>query len=213
VKRDNYQLMAVKMRGKFLEYDQRAIINKFSLKSDADYIYLNYISRPYRINRHTGAVEWSEDGFNTANEAGFNEVMPIYDLLCDSAPGCRLSGRFGNIRNSARLGHTAMTSSGALYSDVAGVFDGKTELLSRACERLGGVCTPPGDVAYMMNTFDCLPVILRFWEGDEDFGASLSIFWDENVLDFIRFETSFYLIGHLLKRIREEMENIERENA
>ena len=211
MKRDNYMLMALKMREQFLKYDQRAMIDKFSLKADSEYIYLNYVLRPYRINRQTGAVQWSADGFATVHDAGHNEVMPIYDLLCDSAPGCKLSGRFNNIRNSARLGHTGMTSSGALYTDAAGMFDGKTELMSRACERLGGVCTPPGDVAYMMNTFDCLPVILRFWEGDEDFGASLSILWDENVLDFIRFETSFYVVGHLLSRIREEMENIKKQ--
>ena len=211
MKRDNYKFMAVKMREKFLDYDQQAKTEKFSLKADSEYIYINYVLRPYRISRLTGAVEWSTDGFLTAHEAGHNEVMPIYDLLCDSAPGCRLSGKFTNIRNSARLGHTGMTASGALYSDVAGVFDGKTELMSRACERLGGVCAPPGDVAYRLLTFDCLPVVLRFWEGDEDFGASLSILWDENVLDFIRFETSFYVIGHLLARIREEMENIDKQ--
>ena len=36
---------------------------------------------------------------------------------------------------------------------------------------------------------------------DEDFPASLQVFWDQNVLDYIRFETTYYQVFCVLRRI------------
>lgn len=69
----------------------------------------------------------------------------------------------------------------------------------------GGVREPVGDVAYRLPTFDFLPVIVQFWESDEEFPASFQILWDENVLDFMHYETTYYTAGHLLARLEEVM--------
>jgi hypothetical protein len=51
---DNYDLQ-VDIAGKiFLEYDQKQLIRKFDLESDAQYIYLTYLNTPCRIHRKTG---------------------------------------------------------------------------------------------------------------------------------------------------------------
>ena len=80
----NYEITRNQMRGEFVKYDQENMIRKFSLRNDASYIYINFMSREYRIDRKTGVVEWSENDFSTSVEADFNESMTIYDILCYS---------------------------------------------------------------------------------------------------------------------------------
>ena len=46
-----------------------------------------------------------------------------------------------------------------------------------------------------------LDLRLCFWAEDEDFPASLRLFWDKNVLDYIRFETTYYASGFLLDEL------------
>ena len=51
-----------------------------------------------------------------------------------------------------------------------------------------------------------LPVVLRFWESDDEFPASLQVLVDRNILEYMHYETVMFAIGHLLERVREEME-------
>ncbi len=48
-------------------------------------------------------------------------------------------------------------------------------------------------------------MLLQFWEGDEEFEPKVMILWDENALEFLHFETLFYLQEDLLKRLSEKM--------
>lgn len=70
---------------------------------------------------------------------------------------------------------------------------------------LGGRREGRGDVAFRLYPFPFLPVLFQFWSSDEDFPASLTILWDENTLDFVRYETTYYIAGHLLRRLLELM--------
>lgn len=45
-----------------------------------------------------------------------------------------------------------------------------------------------------------MPVVLQFWDADDEFDAALKIMWDTNTLDFMHFETTFYAANHLLQR-------------
>ena len=61
MKVSNYEITRNRMRDEFIKYDQEKMIQKFSLKNDRQYLYLDFMGRPYRINRKNGVVEWSED--------------------------------------------------------------------------------------------------------------------------------------------------------
>lgn len=52
---------------------------------------------------------------------------------------------------------------------------------------------------------DSLPVILQFWESDEEFPPVLKLMWDENILSYMHFETTFFAAGHLLERLGDLM--------
>ncbi len=198
----NYETTKRRMQAAFLQYDQTAMIRRFRLRHDGSYLYLNSLARAYRINRRSGLVEWSGDGFAVAEEAGFNETMTFYDLLCNARPDAKLAGEFINMSQLTRL----QSGSHAPGSMLGGTqFDHRDAELARACEALGGAKTTKGDVAYLLPLLDCLPVVLRFWSSDEEFPASLQLSWDRNTLDFLHYETVCYAAGHLIHRLREEM--------
>ena len=147
-------------------------------------------------------IKGAKDGFQTAEHAGFDESMTIFDVLCCSKPGCHLSGEYATVTNLPGIANISAPGTGT-YAETARIFANNCDALRRACERLGGSAQKVGDVSYRIPLFDFMPVILQFWDADEEFDAALKIMWDTNTLDFMRFETTFYAANHLLERLKE----------
>ena len=66
--KSNYEQMKRQMQAHFLDFDQHEMIRRFSLKYDEAFLFMDFFARPYRINRHSGLVEWSENGFERLPE-------------------------------------------------------------------------------------------------------------------------------------------------
>ena len=203
----NYKIMRNQMRGEFVKYNQEKMIKKFSLRNDEDYIYIEFMRREYRIDRKTGVVEWSEDHFSTGVEADYNESMTIYDILCYSKEDCRLSGNYcpvNMLKGTVKSGSVGSN----LFQKSADGFNRKLKELETVCGIFGEKVDLSGDVAAKLYPFPFLPVILQFWEADEEFPANLKFMFDENILDYMHFETIFFMMGHIVRRIQEMMKNI-----
>lgn len=200
VRMSNYEITQRQMARAFAGYDQEAMIRKFRLAHDENYLYVNLLNRPYRIHRSSGAVTRT-DGAETC-EAGFNEAMTLYDVLCASQPDCAAAGEFVSINHLVNAAGKP-EQSGGLSARQTALFDHREDALSRACEALGGVKWGKGDVAYQLPLFDFLPAAIQFWSSDEEFPASLRLLWDKNVLQFMHFETVWYAAGHLMERLEE----------
>ena len=204
----NYEITKRQMARSFARYDHEAMIRKFHLSGDEEYLYIRFLNRPYRIHRSSGAVTWSEDGFASSTEAGFNEAMTIYDVLCNARDGCAAAGEFASINHLMKAAGKP-EQSGILDARQILLFDHREAALARACEQLGGVKYGKGDVACRLPLFDFLPAALQFWNSDDEFPASLQLLWDQNILDFMHFETVWYAAGHLMNRLEELVENME----
>ena len=203
----NYAITKRRVQKEFLKYDQEKMIQKFSLDSDDDFLYIRFISHLYRIHRRTGFLEWSEDQFITCVEGDFYETLTIYDLLCDSKDHCKAAEDYINLKSLSPLQSGGKKLGDDLLGDQVKLFDHKEELLCRSCEKLGGIKAGKGDVAYEIPMFDFLSCRIQFWNSDEEFEASFQIFLDKNILDFIRYETVWYAVSHLIKRLIDGLEN------
>lgn len=200
---DNYDLQVDMGKRIFLEYDQEQIVRKFRLEADAQYIYLTYLNTPCRINRKTGGIE--EYTSNVWQECrGYSTVMTIYDLLCyhkgENAPA--LLGQWCAVGTFVVTG---VTNTETFTKKFVKCFDGRLEELRKACEQMGGILQPSmagADLTCRFAVTPFLPVLLQFWEGDEEFAPKLLILWDRNADKFLHFETTFYLQGDLLERLR-----------
>ena len=205
----NYDLMRDRMEVEFVKYDQQEMIRKFGLKHDASFLYLDFAGRSYRIDRARGRVEWYCQARAAYIHANYNESMTIFDVLAWSKPDCHLDGRFVPV--SGLRGTTQSASAaGALFSKKASIFAGRTDALRQACLVLGGRPGPVGDVSSTIPLFSFLPVVLQFWDADEEFEAVLKFMWDYNTTDFMHFETIAFATFHLIDRLQDVAEKVEK---
>ncbi|MBD5152363.1 MAG: DUF3786 domain-containing protein [Oscillibacter sp.] len=202
----NYEITQRKMARAFAEYDQEAMIRKFHLSADGSYLYINFLNRPYRIHRRSGDVTWMDGG--SLREAGFEDAMTIYDVLCNAREGCAAAGEFASINHLMKAAGKP-EQNGVLDARQIRLFDHREQALSQACRALGGTEYGKGDVAYRLPLFDFLPAAVQFWSSDDEFPASLQLLWDKNILDFMHFETVWYAAGYLLDRLQELVEDME----
>ncbi len=200
---DNYDLQVDIAKEIFLEYDQEQMIRKFQLKADRQYIYLSYLNTPCRISRSTGGVEEClGNRWQACRE--YSTVMSIYDLLCyhkdETLPV--LSGQWCTVGTFVVTG---VTQTDTFTKKYAKCFDGRLDKLKEACKKLGGVQQPPvagADLTCRFQVMPFFPVLLQFWEGDEEFPPKLLVLWDRNTNLFLHYETTFYLQGDLLERLK-----------
>lgn len=204
---DNYDLQVDIAKRIFLDYDQEVLIRKFHLEADERHIHLNYLNTLCRINRNDGSVEeYIKGGWKECRN--YSTVMTIYDLLCyhqgQIAP--TLAGQWCAVGTFVVTG---VTDTETFTKKCAKIVEGRIDELKVACENLGGVLLERmagADVTCLIPVTPFFPVLLQFWEGDEEFPPKLLILWDRNTDQFMHFETTFYLQGDLLSRLQHCME-------
>ena len=169
-------------------------------------MYIHFIGEKYRINRDTALVERTDDGIVYHSKAGFNEVMSIFDLFSYSKSQLELTGEWINMKSlGASLGatgHSGKAVASDLFAPFSKYFSGKCSKLAKACVQLGGEEVAYADVSFIINIFDFLPVMIQFWDCDDEFSGEIKIFWDKNILDYMHFETTFFIANHLFHRIK-----------
>lgn len=201
-KRDNYQIQLMQAKKRFLTYDQQELIARCAVGVDEDYFYTRLLSEEYRICRKTGDMERFHRG-SWVDGNSFHEVMIVLDWLCDSRVDRYITGRWINIVTHGHCFHRQLQEDGVDPNAV--LFDRDPEGFAAACAALKGEKTPGGDIGYAIELIDGLRILVRLWRGDEEFPPKLCVFWDENALYYIRYETTWYAVGLLMRRIRENM--------
>lgn len=205
---NNYDFQVDIAKRIFLEYDQERMIRKFRLDTDKQYIYLTYLNMPCRISRMTGGIEGYIGGcWQECRE--YSTVMTIYDILCyhkeEQMPP--LAGTWCPVGTFIVAGITETEDFTRKYAKL---FDGRLEELKAACEKMGGILQPRmagADLTCLFPATPFFPVVLQFWQGDDEFPPKLLLLWDRNTNQFLHFETTFYLQGDLLKRLHGHMED------
>ena len=117
-----------------------------------------------------------------------------------AAVGRQCQGRWCTVASLPGAAHASLLED-RMCGGYAPRFDRQQAQLVQACEALGGQKAPFGDIGYRFSAFPFLPLILRFYGGDEEFPPKLSVLWDANTLDFVHYETTFFIAGHLLGRL------------
>ena len=195
----NYLIQAAQAKQRFLTYDQNRLIAKFGLKADEAYLYTEMLCQLYRVDRLTGDLQKLENsGWVDGNT--YEEVMTLLDLLCDSRDDRWISGRWKNMQSFGLMFHQNLLED--QRDPVAERFQQTPEILINGCAALGGEPIPGGDIAYGVELFDGLRIGIQFWYGDEEFAPRLRYLWDENATQYIRYETMYFAVPLLLRRIQ-----------
>ena len=213
----NYELSRDRAEKYFLQFDQEEIIRTHHLEADDRWIYTTFLQEDYRIDRETGHMQKSRDGFITTEEAGHGDTLTIFDFLChnmtphgaaeaDAAnrAACTLSGKWAPVNSLKGRPKTVGVGSG-LFESHSAIFDADQEGFAAACEKLGGEKMSVGDIGYKIPVWGEVAVLIKFYAADDEFPAQTTVLFDENLLSFIFYETVFYMAMFVLERIAEEM--------
>ncbi|MCD7755295.1 MAG: DUF3786 domain-containing protein [Firmicutes bacterium] len=194
----NYLTQAENAKARFLTYDQSALIRKLGAKSDAEYIYVNFLCKPYRISRTTGAPEYWDNGA-WQDGGSFEEVMTLLDLVCDSQEDRHPAGQWVSMESLGRHFHRNLVERGV--NPVARQIEADPEAFRAACLSMGGERVPGADIGYSVELFEGLRVAVQFWFGDDEFPARVRYLWDANALQYLRYETTYFAVNLLVRRI------------
>lgn len=199
VRKNNYLIQAQMAKERFLTYDVQALIRKFSLKADESHIYVNLIAQPYRLSRPSGDLEKWESG-SWCDGNSYEEVMTLLDILCDSRADRFLTGQWQNMQSFGLQFHQNLLEESR--DPFADAIDRDPALLHRAAEALGAEPIPGGDIGYAFPLFEQLKIGLLFWHSDEEFAPRIRYLWDCNAKQYIRYETMYFAVTLLRRRIR-----------
>ena len=198
----NYLLQARSAKQRFLSYDQQKLIQKFCLEWDETFLYTTLLGRKYRICRQTGDMDCLTDG-GWADGNSYEEVMTLLDLLCDSRDDRFIAGRWKSMESFGLMFHQNLLQDER--DPLAERFDREPEALRKAGLAIGGKPLAGAVIAFVFEVFDGLPIVLQFWHGDEEFAPRIRWLWDENARMYIRYETMYFAVGLLRRRILERM--------
>ena len=206
----NYDKQVCIARELFLKYEQQDMIDKYDLEYDEDYIYLMFIGDRYRISRENGEVEV----FGKAVEAyepckDFNVVMSLYDVLCYPKGTPALANEWCPLNG---LQVTMSSPSADVFNQkYADRFAENTDVLRQVCRELDGAplqVSAGADVCCQLDLFPFFPIQFRFWDKDDEFPANIQLLWDRNSLKFMHFETLYYVMGHLMRKMVKTFDEI-----
>ena len=200
---NNYEIQLEQAKKRFLTYDQQEIIRRCDLRYDDYYFYIRFIAQDYRICRRTGDMERLINGVWLDGNS-FAEVMTVLDWLCDSREDRYITGRWINIVSYGPGFHRDLQEG---EDPNANLFDRNPQAFKLACLTLKGEAFTCADSSYAIELLDGLRVLVQLWHGDEEFAPRLRCLWDENVTRYIRYETTWYAVGLLMNRIRENLSN------
>jgi len=199
-RKDNYAIQAKLAQARFLTYDQQKIIDKFRLAHDEAYLYPMMLGSRYRLDRHSGNFQ-REVADNWVDANSFGEVLTLLDILCDAKDLRYLTGRWKAIHHFGHMSHQSLAEDSKHF--LAEAFDRDEAALRRACDVMGARPIPGGDFGCAIELFDGLSIGMLFWHGDEEFSPRLRYYWDDNALQYIRYETMYYAMGLLETRLKE----------
>lgn len=198
---NNYLIQAAQAKKRFLSYDQNRLVEKFRLEYDDAYLYVSLLRRRYRISRRTGDMEF-RDGGVWRDGNSYEEVMTLLDLLCDSRDDRWISGIWQNMQSFGLQFHQNLLEERP--DPLAVRADREPEWFCRACEALGAEKISGGDYGWAIELFDGLKIGMLFWHGDEEFAPRLRYLWDANAKMYIRYETMYFAVDLLKRRLTEQ---------
>ncbi len=181
----NYDKVRENWRQIFLGMNQEDLIRRFGLKADQEALYLLYFHHEMRIDRKTGEITYTE---RPEKRPAFGTVLQIYNTFYYAVERPLASGKLVAFREVKRVYPFEQAYRRTILKKIEELFSGRTEALRKACEELGGVPMPQGDVGYRLSVYPGLSIAILFWDGDEEFPAKANILFDSRITDFMHEE-------------------------
>ncbi len=192
----NYKKQLEDWRQQFLTMDQEDICRRLPEVNQSDtHLTLWHYGRQFAVNRADGVISVLSDGKPL-------DVMPqlnIYTLFWYASPAARLTGEWIPFRDLKDGSPFTTAFQNGILNPLASTFSGKEDRLEKAVEALRGKRLSSS--SFLLSAFDCIPVKLMFWDGDDEFPTQANILFDKSATDFIHIESIVTIATELLYQV------------
>ncbi len=84
---------------------------------------------------------------------------------------------------------------------VTNRFQNDIDAFSRRCRNLQGQPIDMGDAAFRFEITPRIPVVMLYWQGDEDFGPEARILFDRSIGKYLALDVIFALVVEMCTRV------------
>jgi len=135
-----------------------------------------------------------------------SELPPFFQAMLmyyfDSPNALSVTGKwisFGDLPDGRVYQSAFQDNTGNLLVKTFGL---NIASLQKACENLAGVALSGyGDAAYAIQALPRIPIMINYWQGDEDFPSTCKLLFDETVSHFLPTEACAILGGMLARKV------------
>lgn len=180
----NYEKVFVKYKRLFLVIDHEDVARRLLLKIDDKHITIPYFGRTVKVFRETGDMFYEDGG-----EMDVEDKLLIMHHFYFSKPSAFLAGEMVPFREIHEAAHFEPAYEKETLLPSAEYFAGKPELFLQRAKELGGRIEKFGDASVTLSATPTIPLTYIFWDGDEEFPASMNILFDKNITQFIHAES------------------------
>ncbi len=191
---DNYAIMLNAAKKHFCTYDPEKIVKNSPAWLRDGMICTCFLGEDVEVQIGTGEISVG------GRPANFCEALTVFDWLCDRKENAWALWEYCPITSLPGV----LVSGGGLVmrtAELAAKIDQDPAAFEKICRALGGAPMLTGDIAYELPVFPDMGMAVKFYRSDEDFPASLTFLWDKNILQFIRYETVYYLAACVRERL------------
>ncbi len=195
----NYDKWAEQWREKFLQMDQEELKKRLpELTEEGNDLLITQFGKEYRINKENGVITGEEEEISNYEKLNiytlFGYVSSLAHFKNDWVP-------FEKLKDAAPFFKAFQEG---VIKPFGRMFNGKTEVLRQAFEKLGAEKVEWSDVGYEWKAFDCIPVRFLFWDGDDEFPAQGNLLFDASATDYIHVESIVTIAALGLTRLAME---------
>lgn len=120
-----------------------------------------------------------QEGSSSTELPTFSQALVLYYFsTCDGAP---VAGNWVSFTELPEGRFYTRAFQGYTGQEIAGKFQEDLEAFRRAAEGLGGQPVELGSAAYEFQALPKVPILVVYWQGDEDFPSSCQILFDAAV--------------------------------
>ena len=191
---NNYDKMLQAAQERCAEFEMAALAAKAGVEDTPEYIKTKFFGQTVLVCKADGAM--TVEG----RTASFEEALSVYDWLCDRKDNAVESGTYCTVSNLPGV-FVGGKGLGMEMPKLARRIHEAPKAFADAMQAMGAEQLSLGDLGFRLEIFPGLSVCLKFYFGDEEFPPKLTLLWDRNMLQFVRYETVYYIAGCLHDRL------------
>lgn len=193
---NNYELQLRQWEQRMLLLSPGDLLKKLpELQRVGNELQIRHLGRMIALDLSTGKLRCLSDSMGLS----MNEKLNIYTLLWYCKEDAKLSGNWLSFHDIKAVSPFAPAFHKSVINALSFTFQGKENKFQEAVLSIGGHSLRRN--SYFVPAFACMPLMINFWDGDEEFPPQSNILFDENACDFIHPESLVTIASEAVQRL------------